>query len=557
MSKNTIKSIAHAYLVFDKYNREDKPVPNSFWIHVANVWESENDDAVTANAMRKKFIKLNKKVKNDDLTVEDIVAFLSSDEDKSHLGIKRIKQYLDENDINVSEFDLELGEDQEEDEEEEEIVNKVIISDLKDRWYFNSSTGQYIFHLKSAPKPKVISEEDLRLMKERYSNWDGVDSTINEISRDFGIPRSWFIEIKSILGWTHDSDPFLDQEILDGDDEELIEEVLQKRKNNIYMKFERAKWDDIRKDAEKYNQIETTIYKPIMQKINTIANTGMKVSFSDNLPKYDRTGKTFLLAPFDIHVGKIDILETYKYDYEKYYAIVLETFEALLYRLFDNGIPKRIICPMGNDFFHIDNAMYATTKGTNQAGHFAGTYFDMLIWASKLGYEMMDMLADLCEDYEINLDIIHVSGNHDKILASMFSISLQEKYKDNHRVNVMVNQFDRKYISSGNNLFLFTHGEHIPRSQSKRELSLSKFLTREAKINFGIDINRIDHYYSVTGHYHSLSINDRDGVVDIVCPSLSKTDIWHDENGYNMSEKKIAGFIFDDDTGIEQIILLN
>ena len=65
-----------------------------------------------------------------------------------------------------------------------------------------------------------------------YDHYDFVDK-INEICRTFGIRRDWFMEMKSILGWTHDSEPFTDEEVQSRPQEDMVKDVLQMKKLSL------------------------------------------------------------------------------------------------------------------------------------------------------------------------------------------------------------------------------------------------------------------------------------------------------------------------------------
>ena len=95
---------------------------------------------------------------------------------------------------------------------DEEIDEETYVTDKA--YYYNSETDVYVTFLRSAGgKPVTISGDTHRAMKEAYSSMVGDGATINEMTRAFQFPRAWFDEYRRLHGWTHDMDPFPDEEV--------------------------------------------------------------------------------------------------------------------------------------------------------------------------------------------------------------------------------------------------------------------------------------------------------------------------------------------------------
>ena len=95
-------------------------------------------------------------------------------------------------------------------------------------YYYDGTKDLYIVYIKN--KAYNFTGTIIRDMKARYSSLTGSAESINEICRNFEIPRNIFIALKSILGWTHDSEPFTDEEMFLRDEQEMVADALQKRK---------------------------------------------------------------------------------------------------------------------------------------------------------------------------------------------------------------------------------------------------------------------------------------------------------------------------------------
>ena len=102
-------------------------------------------------------------------------------------------------------------------------------------YYYDEIKDLYIVHIKN--KPYRFTGTIVRDMKARYSNMDGSPETINEICRNFEIPRNIFVHIKTTFGWTHDSEPVTEEELMNKDLDEMVNDLLQKRKFSYYSGF--------------------------------------------------------------------------------------------------------------------------------------------------------------------------------------------------------------------------------------------------------------------------------------------------------------------------------
>ena len=103
-----------------------------------------------------------------------------------------------------------------------------------EKYVYNKEKDQYVIYLKAANGNIVLSGQVVRGLVENYSNWYGKEHSVNEICRNYGIPKNYFNELKSVLGITHDSEPITNEELLNGDIEKITEDLLQKKKFQFY-----------------------------------------------------------------------------------------------------------------------------------------------------------------------------------------------------------------------------------------------------------------------------------------------------------------------------------
>lgn len=501
----------------------------TFWDDVVDKWQ-KLDPSISKNAV-------SKRVRN--------TLYNRFTEDQRNIGNReKIEQIVKTYFVDTYNLDL----DSKNQETKHDSDSLLQMYDKRHTYLEESSI--HIFHLRSAPKPIKVSDTDLKILKKRYSNWDGQSSTINEVCRDFKIPRPWFMEIKTIMGWTHDSDPFLDAEVLEKDAEELIEETLQDRRSVLYQKFENEKYKDTEDLARKYLELDAYVVKPLIEKIDEKFGTYVSQPLVKNVSKYESTPCMAVVPIFDIHVGKLAFRDKYL-NIDEFIEDCTDSFDRLYNKLKKFNIEELII-PVGSDFFHVDNMHQSTTKGTLQNNNMGINTIDMFLSGMELSYRMNDTLVGMDVD---KIKFMTISGNHDYLLSISLGEILKQRYGQMDNVEVEVDKWIRRYYKYGNSLIGLTHGDELPMSKNnKRSMMLNKFMLKEAR-DYGIRISDIDNYYYFSGHQHKFDISDGEGVMDIVVPSLAKADFWHHQQGYDYKEAKVASYIFDKAEGLTDIIL--
>jgi hypothetical protein len=536
-----LNQLTDLFEVFVENKENNTPTPKKFFNNVSEVWEEITDKRDTNNALQKRFYRwyvIYLKM-GMGYTLQFITSYLS--------------EYVDNNeDEDIDNIQVEAEDeyeylDAEEGELEEDVIQTTsIISEYKKKVFKDNENGNHVFFLKSAPKPLVVTNEDLKRLKERYSNWDGVDSTINEICRDFKIPRPWFIELKSVMGWTHDSDPFLDDEILNKDDDVLIEEALMNRRANLYQKFEVDKWNEVKKEAQKYRELETFVVKPIIEKLDSISKPYEQIPFNIDFElDFENHESCWVLPPFDLHIGKMSYPDT-NIPFSVYKAEILTSYAKLIERGLKNGLPSVIYVPLGSDMFHVDTFQATTTRGTQQTNNMSMHVYDMLIDGYLCGFELTDMIVDL----GIPVKFFNVAGNHDRLLSLNFLLSVNQRYRNVEHVETITNKELRHYITYGTNLLTFTHGDELPMTGLRRNYTLQKFLIHEAKYQLQSNSMLFDNFYFFSGHLHKAKTEDAEGVYDIIVPSLAKPDYWHHEKGYIASHRKASLYVLSKTEGL-------
>jgi len=418
--------------------------------------------------------------------------------------------------------------------QEEPIKNTGILHSFD--YYYNKETDTYVTFIKPAPKPIVLPGHVHRSMKQAYSNWDGKPATINQICRRFEIPRSWFEDYKRVHEWTHDSEPFTSEEILEKSVEDLVQDALQGRRQRLYQQYEIAKWKEIQRDADRWNQFEQETLNVLSDRLNRSASdySVPSLNLKDGSNPY-----VLLVGLTDFHWG------SYAWDKETYGEYnrsiaekrLKETTERILNKL--PYKPEEILLPIGSDFFDVDGDVASTTKGTPQDTD--GTPTEILVTGCELARSYVDMLRQVAP-----VRIVMMSGNHDRHNGLALLLYLSAWYRNVDDVNVQLEYKPRVYLEYGNNLIAFSHGD----GSSTKPRDLALIVATEAREAWG----RTEHHFAFGGHLHHEKVEEHGGLVHYLMPSLSGTTRWAARNGHVDAKPSLQAFMINVDGGIGSVL---
>lgn len=421
-------------------------------------------------------------------------------------------------------------------EDEQEIAKKAYrnFKHTTD-YYFDQSKDLYIVYIKN--KAYNFTGTIIRDMKSRYSNLDGSPESINEICRNFEIPRNIFIALKSILGWTHDSEPFTDEEMFLRNEQEMVEDALQKRKFSFFQKYTRQEEKMIKEAANNWWSFKGLIINPLAERLES-------VFAKYEVPKIklpEGTPQALVISPFDLHYGKYawsgEVRE--EYNRKKAKDLLLQKTNELIEDIVKFNIEK-IIVPVGSDFFHVDTLGGTTTKGTPQDCD--GTFIQIMVEGQELMVEFIDMLRQIAP-----VEILLTAGNHDFKLSHVLLQYLGAYYRECGDVNVIKCHHFRQYFNYGKTLMGFTHGD------STKLQDLPYLMARESPELW----SQTSHRAFFTGHLHHEMVKDFKGVKVFQMPSLSGSDRWHHNNGYEGSTRALSAYVIHPENGIKATLMAN
>lgn len=416
--------------------------------------------------------------------------------------------------------------------EENELDTEQYVSEKS--YYYNSETDVYVTFLRAAGgKPITVSGETHRAMKEAYSSMVGKPSTINQIAREFQFPRTWFDEYRRTHEWTHDMDPFTDEQIAENEVEDLVEDLVLRRRRVLHRTYEKKKWAEIQKDAEKWRNFEDSF----LEHFNRLQLNTEPMVVSDAMLDLPETPIPYALviSPTDLHWGKYgwtdEVGTTYNFDEAKH-RLVESSNDIMTRAVRCAGRMEKIILATGSDWFHVDNDGGTTTKGTAQ--DMAGTPAQILMSGCELARFHIDLLAQFAP-----VEVVFMAGNHDRYSTIALAMYLDAVYENNEHVSIKRTSASREYVSYGNTFMGFSHGDTV------KQAKLPTVMADERWKEWGA--HRFKMCFS--GHLHHQQMKEVNGAMCILLPSLAGHDRYHARHGYN-SLPGMSAYIVDIERGM-------
>ena len=399
------------------------------------------------------------------------------------------------------------------------------IEDLEGSYWYDRERGRYVFHLQ-ARGPFALPAETVAGLREAYSNLGG-GATVNQLARRFGMARPTVVAIIRALGLTHDSPPWGPEEVAERSEDELVEDLLQRKTERVIVKAERKAWGRVKRKAEAYDRLELFASR--------MAEHFATVSPSYEVPRLrlPRARHPFqvVMSPTDFHWGKRGVDG---YTREVARDRLFGTTDRLLDRIVHRGAPDKILLMLGSDGLHIDNAKSQTTAGTPQD-------------CDGSPEELASSWVMLCAAYvdhvrQVAPVRVHViPGNHDAYTSVLLRTALSGWFRGADDVDVIPDLSSRQYYRYGRSLLVFLHGD-TGKARDWVELA-----AEEARVEWG----ETDRTFVFTGHLHTeRELEQRGGAIVYRMPSLAGTDRWHKRLGYVASRKALSAFVVDEARGV-------
>jgi hypothetical protein len=198
--------------------------------------------------------------------------------------------------------------------------------------------------------------------------------------------------------------------------------------------------------------------------------------------------------------------------------------------------PERILFPVGNDFFNTDNGR-TTTRGTPVDE--AVRWQESFVAGRQLIVEAIERLLEVAP---VHVPVI--SGNHDCQRCFYLGDALGCWFSKSGDVAIDNSPAQRKYYHWGKVLLGYTHGCEEP------HVNLPLIMAQEQPTAWAGSVHREWH----VGHWHLrrkkffLPVEDQNGIVVRIIPSLCPPDAWHKSRGYQ-SKRAAEAFYWDAQQG--------
>jgi len=393
--------------------------------------------------------------------------------------------------------------------------------------YYDKNTDTYISVAPDTKHLVVVEGSKHREMKVAYSK-DGGNFNLSEMSRKFGYPSSFISHYCKVNGWTHDMDIYTNEEVMQKSVNEMVAETVASKRAQVLEKANKKYWKGIEKDADSYKMLQETLLNEFKELITEKPTKVKPIKMKAPARDY-----AVVVSPTDLHYGKHGWKDEVGEEYDLEIArerLMLGT-QDLIHRLPDR--PEKIILATGSDWFHIDNEMGQTTKGTPQ--DMAASPAQILMDGCKLAREHIDMLRAVAP-----VEVVFMRGNHDRHSALALMLYLDAVYEECKDVSVIADPKLRQYMTYGNNLLGFTHGDGV------RGNDLPALMAVEMRKEWGDTESHLWFH----GHLHHEKMTERGGVSIFQLPSLAGHDRWHYNKGFTQARAGIKAHILDKQLGI-------
>lgn len=401
------------------------------------------------------------------------------------------------------------------------------VSDLERDYFYNELADLYLVWLPHRPRVLQVEGEVVREMKRAYSSMPYGYDTINEICQRFGWRRKDFTAFKRVLGWTHDQDPYTDEEHARRSTPDLVADYASMKRGEFERALRKKEWAETIDKAKAYDEILRTKILPLGEHVYSRPPRAR-----EEIPEIAAKKASPFMAifsPADAHLHKAWADGR---GFDRVYQDLIDTTDDLAARVLQRGRPDRVVLVLGNDWSHIDTPSGATTRGTPQdVDGLPGA--PLVAQGYEVAAEIIDRLRRLGP-----VEVIIVPSNHGEWSDYHLHAGLRFGYRNEPDVKILYGAEHRQYLRYGENLIGLEHGD------GPREQDLPLIMATEARRLWG----ETSYHYWLTAHRHHLKEQDL-GAIVMQAPSLSGTDRWHSKKGYVTAQRANICYIFDKKRG--------
>jgi hypothetical protein len=436
---------------------------------------------------------------------------------------------------------------------EEDFEDKNWKSGLKytEKYVYNKEDDKYVVYLKTANSNIVLPGDTVRGIFENYSNWYDNEKSINEICRNYRIPRNYFKELKEVFGITHDSEPVTPEELVEKDISSITDDILQKKKFQLHQEFQKKSWQQTEEAASKWFKFEEGLFNPLVNFLsgwNPPAYSPVKCRASR---KNTQKSKSLIVGLSDVHFGaKTNRKESFRNKgysssdavgyLKKYTDDIANLVESRNYR-FD----ECVLTSLG-DILHTTGAGF-TTKGTMLVHD--------CIKEEQFNYafnSILEFISGLLELFP-RVTVKSVKGNHNDFGDYVLFKALAAYFRTESRINFDVFEADHGMFKVKKCLFIISHGYsaeykgRIPSSSKARESYIANlFLSRPQEL-IGVEQKVL-----LTADQHHLEMKEYAEFEHYMLSTTVKGDKHSEAMGLNNIPRQSC-FVLDEE-GVKEVV---
>jgi predicted phosphodiesterase len=379
--------------------------------------------------------------------------------DKDH---KAVKYWMDEYGITVEDYkNVEpKGEQNNEDYQEyDEYIKEKNSLDkekpIRATDNFEEYNEYYLFFKENNNIPvdkKVVQE-----FRELYCG--SQQFTLNRCEREMKVPREKLKVIKTALEITHDSMPFLEEEVREKSVDEMTKEEILKKKDRFFKKMRHKEYEEALKDLEKYYEKDYFYNKMTNRIIDNLDEIEFKHPEFYEMGLEEPDENSVVINITDWHKGKVvlshQVLGFSEYNKDIYKKMKEKYIKEAIKFIKEKNPEKVYILNYGdgpdgpNSNVYDGQTDHQDVQGEKQVVEYAKDLKDFVLSVY---------------DYQPNIYYSAVPGNHSKartnwdVIANMILEGLLEDYET---IKMDVRKIKHKIIEVYDSRIIQTHGQDI------------------------------------------------------------------------------------------------
>lgn len=432
-------------------------------------------------------------------------------------------------------------------------------SQISDNCSFNTRSGEYRFDFtnkKNIGKLIVLPKTQVYAILQAYSNYDGSKTSISKIANIQNLSKYIVKSILQELEMTHDSLPITDQDIASSSEDEVVEDLLNTVRGNVYHKFQKKLWEDQIIKANKWDLFEAKKLNPYRDILNNW--NPPKLDFKIPNTKCNHNNSfSYVVTISDLHFGAKSNKElTYWSDQDWDMESICESVDNYI-KSIDNNLNCHKIIPQECYLLSLGDIIHSISGFTDK-----NTPLEYDIKGPLLFKQALDSLSKLIAYLSLKFNHLYiesVSGNHDSFGDWVLFMALKLLFKNKSNISWKISTERWNCFTIGQNLVLMEHGyspffkSKVPNGKTATEAYIQRLIIKELK-NSNINASNIKNSYFFMGDRHHYTAKDFPTFEFIQLPTCVGGDLYADHLNVAGTRNKQCTFIFDKYDGLVEAI---